>query len=131
LVPFDDDRHDAAANLAAPADLQLGDLGMPSREFAIDVVVDTREPVVEETDDNSGAVCHAARECRRGAKWLAVDAMAWEVTLTKLDPNTRALATRRNKLLFELIDVKAAARAALDECAEMGVLTDRRRRWRR
>jgi hypothetical protein len=50
--------------------------------------------------------------------------MAWEVTLTKLDPNTRALATRRNKLLFELIDVKAAARAALDECAEMGVLTD-------
>jgi hypothetical protein len=49
LVPFDDTG--AAADLAAP--LQLGDLGMPSREFAIDVVVDTREPVVEETDDNS------------------------------------------------------------------------------
>jgi hypothetical protein len=124
LVPFDDDdRHDDAnADTRQAAEpLQLGDLGMPSREFAIDVVVDTREPVVQESDDNAALFATLRENAAVLQRWLAVDAMAWEVTLTKIDPNSRAIATRRNKLLFELIDVKSAARAALNSCTEMGV----------
>ena len=120
LVPFDD-APESAASTVAPS---LGDMGMPDQMFEIDVVVDTTEPAVRESNDNNAVFATLRERAAVLQRWLAADAMVWEVTLTRLEPENATVAARRNELLLQLLDVKTSARAALQQCADMGVLTN-------
>jgi UV-stimulated scaffold protein A len=126
LVPFDDEAARAADDDGddGGAHTTLGDMGMPESVFEIDVVVDTTVPAVHETGDNDVLFATLREHARVLQKWLATDAVVWEVTLTRLEPSARKLATQRNRLLFDLLDAKTSARAVLDQCSDMGVLAD-------
>jgi hypothetical protein len=124
LVPFDDEVPRAADDGGddGGARTTLGDMGMPESVFEIDVVVDTTVPAVHETGDNDVLFATLREHARVLQKWLATDAVVWEVTLTRLEPNATKLSTQRNRLLFDLLDAKTSARAVLDQCSDMGVL---------